>query len=194
MILDDLKSWTGEIEIDNQKFASVQDASNFDFKRISDKSNIYLYRERKNAVTSTIIDDLSKFSLVKITVKKYMTMKSTPMFDFMQVWNNDNPMPLLTMVGNVEKQTNGMYYMHLHGDITGEPIDYCLKCGREITNEVSRYFGMGPVCGEHNYTNPFETREELRAAIEEYRQNYINKITWDGWIIKSAIVKAEVIN
>ena len=157
MILDDLKSWTGTIEIDGQKFDSIQDASNFDFNSVTDKSNILLCRAKNNAKNQRSIASISEFKLVKITVKKYMTLKSTPSFDFMKVWNKDIPMPLLTMVGNVEKETAGMYYMHLHGDITGEPINYCLKCGREITNDVSRYFGLGPVCGEHNYTKPFDS-------------------------------------
>ena len=193
MILDDLKNWTGAIEINRQKFASVQDALNFDFNSISNNSSIYLYKHSENAVKRSPVLNLSNFKQVKISVKRYMTEKSTPDFDFMKVWNNDIPMPLLTMVGIAEKETNGMYYMKLHGDITGQPIDYCLRCGREITNKVSKYFGMGPVCGNHNYTNPFDTEEELKLAIDEYRMNYISKITWEGWVIKSAITKSEII-
>lgn len=192
-ILNDLNAWTGAIEINGQKFASVQDASNFDFKSVSTDSSIILYRERKNATPARPVADLSIFKQVRVTVKRYMTEKSTPTFDFMRAWNNDNPMPLMTMVGNVEKSTNGMYYMKLHGDITGQPIQYCLRCGREITNEVSQYFGMGPVCGSHNYVNPFDSKAELQSAINDYRKNYINKITWEGWVIKSAITNAEVI-
>jgi hypothetical protein len=50
---------------------------------------------------------------------------------------------------------------------------------------------MGPECGGHNYTNPFESEEELKSAVESYRKNYLQKITWSGWIIKSAIIERE---
>ncbi len=190
-ILDDLKSWKGEIEINGQKFDSIEDANSVDFSSFSDNSSIYLYRKRKNSIQSVFVQSLSDLKTVKITVKRYMTEKAKPSFDFMQNWNNNVPMPLMTMVGTIEKETAGMYYMKLYGDITGEPLNRCLKCGREITNDVSKYFGMGPICGNHNYVNPFDTVTELKAAIENYRRNYLNKITWEGWVIKSAITKME---
>lgn len=193
MILDDLKSWSGTIEIDGQKFDDIESASNFDFESVSDNSRIILSKKRKTAKYADIQRNLSNFQRVRISVKRYMTEKSTPSFDFMKVWNNDIPMPLMTMVGTVEQETPGMYYMSLYGDTTGQPVQYCLRCGREITNSVSQYFGMGPVCGSHNYVNPFDSEEELKLAIEDYRMNYLNKITWKGWVIKSAITKSEVI-
>ena len=124
----------------------------------------------------------------RITVKPYMTKKATPEFDFMAKWNNDNPMPLMTMVGEKVKETKGMVYMELHGDITAEITDRCLACGKPITNPVSRYFGMGPVCGGHNYVSPFADDESLKAAVGEYRKK-LQSITWSGWVIKSAITE-----
>ena len=122
----------------------------------------------------------------KIKVKPYMTNKSVPGFDFMQKWNNDNPMPLRIMVGDVIKETPGMVYMKLHADILSEKTCVCMKCGRPITNPVSMYFGMGPECGQHGYTNPFNSEEELKKAVESYKKE-LNNITWEGWVIKSAI-------
>jgi hypothetical protein len=61
-----------------------------------------------------------------------------------------------------------------------------MKCGRELTNPVSQYFGIGPECGGHNYINPFETEEELKAAVKDM-QEQLKEIKWTGWIIKSAI-------
>lgn len=127
----------------------------------------------------------------RITVRQYMTKPATPEFDFMARWNNNNPMPLRTMVGTVEKETRGMVYMKLHGDIYAKQICTCMKCGRELTNPVSQYFGIGPECGGHNYVNPFNTEEELRNAVSEYRAKLQN-ITWEGWIIKSAILDDEM--
>ena len=128
----------------------------------------------------------------RITVKSYMTKKATPEFDFMLRWNNDNPMPLRTMVGTVEKETKGMVYMKLHGDIYAEKICTCMKCGRALTNPVSQFFGIGPECGGHNYVNPFNSDAELKAAVSVYKAQ-LQKIKWSGWIIKSAITEKEEI-
>ena len=120
-----------------------------------------------------------------------MTKKSTPDFNFMQKWNNDIPMPLKTMVGTIEKETNGMVYMKLHGDLYQKVTTRCLKCGKPITNHVSQYFGMGPECGNHNYVNPFNTEAELKEAVEKYRIEVLQNIKWEGWIPKSAILTKE---
>ena len=99
-------------------------------------------------------------------------------------------MPLRTMIGTIEKETRGMVYMKLHGDIYAERICTCMKCGRTLTNPVSQYFGIGPECGGHNYINPFNSEEELKAAVSEYRKTLQN-ITWEGWIIKSGLLVFE---
>lgn len=126
--------------------------------------------------------------MYKITVRQYMTKPATPEFNFMAQWNNDNPMPLRTMVGDIIQETRGMYFMRLHGDITEKVTRTCMKCGREITNPVSQFFGMGPECGNHGYVNPFDTEEELQKAVEAYKKE-LNNIIWTGWVIKSAITE-----
>lgn len=129
----------------------------------------------------------------KITVKGYMTKEATPEFDFMAKWNNNKPMPLRTMIGTKEKETRGMVYMNLHGDIFAKKIMVCMKCGRPITNPVSQFFGMGPECGGHNYVNPFNSEAELNEAVGAYRKQ-LQKITWSGWVIKSAILNESLID
>lgn len=121
-----------------------------------------------------------------IKVKKYMTQKSTPDFDFMAKFNNDNPMPYMIMTGEVEKRTARMVYMNLHADIIKDINHTCMCCGKPITNKVSQYFGIGPICGKHNYINPFDSEEELNNAVEEYRKTLLN-VKWEGWIPISAI-------
>ena len=108
--------------------------------------------------------------MYKIKVKNYMTKKSTPSFDFMLKWNNDNPMPMRVMVGDKLEETRGMVKMQLHADICEKITETCMKCGRPLTNPVSRFFGIGPECGGHNYVNPFDTDEELKKAVESYRE------------------------
>lgn len=182
-----LKDYKGTIEINGEKYDSVKDAIKR-FKSGCDTVMIKLSSNNHKAVT-----EQPRAVQKKITVKKYMTQKSTPEFTFMKEWNNDVPMPLRTMIGTVEKETRGMVYMKLHGDITSEKTQRCLMCGRVITNPVSQYFGMGPECGGHNYVNPFYNEDELKAAVGEYRKK-LQKMTWEGWLPKSSILTEEVIN
>ena len=194
MIWDELKEWPGAVEVDGTVYPSVEEARNSLSGESFNFSNIKLCDKIKRATERKIERPVSVGDTVyKITVRQYMTKSATPEFDFMAKWNDNNPMPMRTMVGTVEKETSGMVYMHLHGDITSEVTQYCMKCGRAITNPVSKFFGMGPECGGHNYTNPFESEDDLKSAVERYRRTYLQKITWSGWIIKSAILEREEI-
>ena len=184
-----LSKWNGTIEMNGTCYDSIQSAKSVldgltgDVHLIlrSKKSQV---EKEKSKVKSVESDE------VRVTVKQYMTKHATPNFDFMAKWNNDNPMPFRTMTGVKVKETKGMVYMKLHGDIWAEQIDVCMCCGRALTNPVSRYFGIGPECGGHNYINPFDSDEELKKAVGDYRQKLIN-VKWEGWIIKSAITKEE---
>ena len=194
MIIEQLQNWKGTVEINGVIYNSINDTSNIDLKQINDSITIKLHTTNKN-VSERKIDSINSDSetVYRIFVKQYMTKKSTPTFDFMLRWNNDKPMPLRTMIGTVVKETKGMVYMKLHGDITTKQTTRCMMCGKPITNPVSQYFGMGPQCGGHNYVNPFESEEELMAAVEKYRTEYLQKITWEGWVIKSAIEEKEIL-
>ena len=68
-----------------------------------------------------------------------------------------------------------------------------MNCGKVITNPISKYFGMGPECGRHNYVNPFNSDAELKEAVDTYKREVLSKITWSGWVIKSAITEMEEI-
>lgn len=190
-----LKDWSGAITIDDTEYASYNDIpSNF---VLTDKVRIILHPAKKSVEvpkverteTSTKVD-LNENTQYRIKVKKYMTKTATPDFDFMAKWNNNIPMPLRVMVGEKVKETRGMIYMVLHGDILEERTLSCMKCGKPITNPVSQFFGMGPECGGHNYVNPFESEAELKEAVENYRKQ-LRDLVWEGWIIKSAIEELE---
>lgn len=182
-----LQNWKGKVEINGVMYDSIQDTNVNNL--VNSTINIKLHPPIKptvktngNGVTNT---DTQEF---RITVKKYMTQKSSPDFDFMSKWNNDNPMPYRTMTGIKIKETRGMVYMKLHGDIWTEKISVCMCCGKTLTNPVSQYFGIGPECGQHGYTNPFESETELKAAVKSMKKQ-LNNVTWEGWIIKSAITE-----
>ena len=181
-----IANWKGAVEINGKLYENVQDAIS-DFETFNDDIHIVLHSAKKNASTSVTehqsIESVQSATQYKITVKKYMTQKGNPSFDFMTKWNKDVPMPLRTMIGTVEKETRGMVYMKLHGDIYAEKICTCMKCGRALTNPVSQFFGIGPECGGHNYVNPFSSQEELKAAVSAYKMQLQN-IKWEGWIIK----------
>ena len=113
-----------------------------------------------------------------------MTQKATPDFDFMAKWNNDNPMPLRTMIGTAEKETRGMIYMKLHG--FAKPTITCACCGKELTNPISRHYGIGPIC--LSKLGIARDIEDVSGISEE-----LVNITWEGWIIKSAIIEQEAV-
>ena len=123
-----------------------------------------------------------------IKVQQYMTKPSTPDFNFQSRWNNDVPMPFRIMKGRVLKETRGMVMM----DCYAVPLktDVCMRCGRPLSHPVSRLYGIGPECGEHAHINPFNTEEELYAALEDVKNKLLN-IRWRGWIIKSAIEECQ---
>nr|DAR86752.1 MAG TPA: hypothetical protein [Caudoviricetes sp.] len=120
----------------------------------------------------------------RITVKKYMTDPATSTFDFHSKWNDDKPMPLIVMQGSIEKETRGMYYMKLNGK--AEPTSVCMCCGKKLTNPVSRLYGVGPDCGDRIGLIRIETEQEAREKWEEISK-YLAGISWEGWVIKSAI-------
>ena len=173
MIQDLLKDWKGEILIDDNAVV--------DFKTLSSNSHIKLLAKRKNANKAKIeaVDDTIEYL---IEVKKYMTEKASVGFDFMAKWNNDNPMPMRIMQGTIEKETRGMQYMKLHG--LAKPTIICRCCGKELTNPISRHYGIGPIClGKIGIARDIDD-------IENIKEELVN-ISWEGWIIKSAIKRQE---
>lgn len=181
-------NWEGELEINGTRYKSVVDIPK-DIQIDSDTTVLLIPKQTVSAGQNTQASDTE----YRVTVRKYMTNKATPTFDFMAKWNNNVPMPLMTMIGTIEKETPGMYYMNLRADTLFTTVDRCMNCGKVITNPVSKYFGMGPECGRHNYVNPFNSDDELKEAADTYKREVLSKITWSGWVIKSAIKEWEVI-
>lgn len=177
-----LQSWKGKVDINGKSYADIKQATS-DFKTDSDTIHIFLHSAHKNASMSAETCQNEEY---KITVKQYMTRKASPDFDFMVKWNNDNPMPLRIMTGTVEKETKGMVYMKLHG--VGEKTITCMRCGKELTNPISRLYGVGPEC---IHKIPMFANINIEEA-ERIRDELV-KVTWEGWIIKSAIITKEEI-
>ena len=175
-----LKDWKGELQIDDKRYTSV-DACISAFKQLSTDTHIILHSNAKNANTS-VVDTLNEKIQYRITVKKYMTEPANPGFDFMAKFNNDNPMPLRTMVGTIEKETKGMVFMKLHGQ--AEQVVRCMRCGRLLTNPVSQHYGIGPECmSKLGFVCDIDDVATIKKKLVD--------ITWEGWIIRSAITERE---
>ena len=170
-MLSMLKSWQGTVEVNDNSYESIQDVLKANFQP---EGNIHiklhpLIKKAENGAGNAKKSHSSDTEHVEyiITVKKYMTEPATPQFDFMAKWNNNRPMPLRIMTGYAVKETRGMIYMKLHGDMYAETMCTCMKCGKRLTNKISQYFGIGPECGGHNYVSPFETQEELDTSSSQ---------------------------
>ena len=184
-----IESWKGAVEVDGVKYDSVQ-ALTSSSKTFSDKVHIVLHANAKNVTEKRT--ELKKQSVeastdnteYRITVKKYMTQPASVGFDFMEKWNKNKPMPMRTMQGTVEKETRGMVYMNLHG--FGQKTITCACCGKELTNPVSRHYGIGPIClGKLGIVSAIDDVENIKEQLE--------RIKWSGWIIKSAIINRKEI-
>lgn len=120
----------------------------------------------------------------QVTVKSWMrTYKSD---FFLSQWNKE-PMPYITMTGKLLDRTANLYKMALRVDYqTSDKSTTCLKCGKPLSNPVAQYFGVCQSCGCYEYSEPFDTQEELMSAVNAYKEG-LKEITWEGAICKSAI-------
>ena len=182
--------WNGRVLVNGQESTDNVDLTALVGKKVVIELFPSVEAPKKEEPTTHVEPVKNRTGEYRITVKKYMTEPSSPRFDFMEKWNNNNPMSLRMMTGTIEKETRGMVYMHLHGDMYAEKMCTCMKCGRILTNPVSQYFGIGPECGGHGYTSPFEDEAQLKEAVAEYRKKLMN-VQWSGWIIKSSITEQE---
>ena len=186
-MLNLLKDYKGAVEVNGQSFDSFDSALKV-LKNFDGQLTIVLNKGAGERVSqaSQQVEEVAGDKIYRIKVRQYMTRPSTPQFDFHDKWNNGNPMPMRIMVGRKLKETKGMVRMELWGEITEEVATYCMRCGRTLTNPVSKYFGIGPECGNHGYNNPFDDEEELKRAVKEVDKQ-LREIKWTGWVIKSAI-------
>ena len=177
-------TWKGCVEVDGVVYDSVAafNAANLHFSKDSRIRLLPAGKASNTAKTGVRQDPVEEIQEVRVTVKPYMTKPASPEFDFMARWNNNKPMPLRVMEGVRVKETPGMVYMRLHG--MGKPTICCNICGKELTNPVSRHYGIGPIClAKLGIDNDIEDVSGIREKLVD--------IKWEGWIIKSAILREE---
>ena len=182
-MLSMLQGWKGKVEVNGQLFDNIRLVPSSMLS--NSELNIKLHPVAEQTATRQASDVESAVTEVgdkqyEITVKAYMTRKASPEFDFMAKWNNDNPMPLRTMCGVVDKETRGMVHMKLRG--VGKEEIHCMRCGRQLTHPVSRHYGIGPEC-----MSKLGIVADI-DDIENIKEQLVN-VEWAGWIIKSAITE-----
>lgn len=191
-----LTAWQGPCEINGIRYSSIN-AFISENKPISGRITINLLSNTEKRLPEGNKPDKTEIKKstdpekkesegcrFRITVKKYMTEQSSPGFDFMAKRNNDRPMPLRTMEGEILQETRGMVKMHLKG--FGEATCNCMRCGRTLTNPISRHYGIGPEC--MSKLGLVRDINDVSGIIED-----LAEIEWEGWVIKSAIVEKEVV-
>ena len=185
-----LKNWEGKVTVDGSEYNSITDVNFSDmkgsFRILLHPKQLKAVNERQRTsethVTALTSGAPERTGEIKIKVKPYMTKPGTPEFDFMTKWNNDIPMPLVEMAGVKLKETRGMVYMKLHG--LAEPVITCRRCGKTLTNPVSRKYGIGPECmSKLGFAFDIDDIDNITEAL-------VN-VEWEGWIIKSAILEEE---
>lgn len=186
-MLNLLKDYKGAVEVNGQSFDSLDSALK-GLKNFDGQLTIVLNKGAGERVSqaSQQVEEIAGDKIYRIKVRQYMIKPSTPESDFHDKWNSGNPMPMRIMVGKKLKETKGMVQMELWGEITEDVTTHCMRCGRTLTNPVSKYFGIGPECGNHGYNNPFDDEEELKRAVKEVDKQ-LREIKWTGWVIKSAL-------
>ena len=183
-MLSMLKGWNGKVEINGEEYETITSAI-IKNKALNGRVHIKLYAPNVAGEVSgnskAQVQECNSGE-VRITVKPYMTKPATPEFDFMAKWNNNEPMPLRTMQGIKVKETPGMVYMELHGQ--GQETITCLRCGKTLTNPISRHYGIGPEC---------MNKLGIMCNIEDVdtiKEKLVDK-KWCGWVIKSSILEEE---
>lgn len=179
MLIEMLNNWAGAVEVNGTCYDSVKDLPKSIIEGFSKQIDIKLHPKTENVIQSKK-ETIS--GLYKITVKSYMTKRSTPEFDFMSKWNNNTPMPLRTMTGTKLKETKGMVYMQLHGQ--ADAICTCMRCNKQLTNPISQHYGIGPECmSKLGIVADINDIDTIKKKLVD--------VVWEGWIIKSAILKEE---
>lgn len=179
--LKQLQGWQGRINVNGTEYDTVNSVP--DTVELVGATITLLPKVNKE-VRRVKVEDSTDNREHLITVKQWLTQPATLEFDYNDRMNKGVPMPLRTMQGTIVKETAKSVYMHLHGST--KPVVHCMRCGRELTNPISRHYGLGIECiqkvGIVADINEVEKIKEQLVKIEGY---------W--WIPKSSILSDEIV-
>ena len=181
MSFDFLSKYPGKIKVNGQSISRLRVADYL--QTCSGDIEIKLIPER--FIDTQDDEEVQKIVEYDVYVKSYMLNKSTDDFNFMRVWNNDIPMPLRLMRGEIIQESRSMYKMKLHG-IVNKTI--CSRCGRELYNATSKIVGIGPECASVlGVEVSMFNKQASEQFIKEMEQKIRNTV-WEGWVPKTAIL------
>ncbi len=189
-MLNKLIDYKNSIEVNGIKFTNAHEAIKH-FSGFNGPVKIILNKKEqvKENKKEVVKNNEVQEKTYRIKVRQYMTKH----WDFNNNYNAGIPVPMRVMVGKELQETKGMVKMELWGEITEKFNSHCMRCGKQLTNNVSKYLGIGPECGGHGYVNPFNTQEELKEAVKQMNKQ-LKEVKWTGWIIKSAIEEKTLLN
>lgn len=186
-----LLNWNKPLKVNGIVFLDSQDA----YEYFKDKDvEVTVELNYKQAKKVEVIEQETT-NIYRIEVRQYMTRKSTFGFTFMKEFNNDVPMPYRTMYGEVLEENKGLVKMKLHARAEKDST-VCMKCGRQLTHEVSKFYGLGPDCGGHGHQAPDSVMKRIadkEEAFKEIDRHLRETVTWEGWIIKKAIQSKQLV-
>ena len=166
-MIKQLTGWKGKVCVNGVEYGSVGEMPTIPL----DSSTVITLipnKVREKAVLQEVTDNRERV----FTVRQWMTRV------------DNNPMPMRTMVGRVEKQTQKAVYLKLHGQAL--PVITCMRCGRTLTNPISRHYGIGPECIQKlGMCFAVEDVEQIKEALVD--------VKWEGFVPKSAILENEVL-
>lgn len=175
--LKQLRGWAGRIVVNGTEYEGVDSVP--DTIELATIKLLPKVEQRRVKV-----EDSTDVKEHLITVKQWLTQPATIEWDYNDRMNKGVPMPLRTMQGTIVKETAKSVYMHLHGST--KPVVHCMRCGRELTNPVSRYYGLGCECISKVgiVANPDE--------VDKIKEQLV-KIEGYWWIPKSSILSDEIV-
>lgn len=159
-----LLGWSGRVVVNGTEYENIGSVPND-----IEIATITLLPKYRRVKVEDVTDDTEHV----ITVRQFMTRVES------------NPMPMRTMVGKIKRETAKAYYMELHGQAL--PVVTCMRCGKTLTNPVSRHYGLGVECLSKVGIVADEN------DIEDIKESMVN-VKWSGWCPKSAIESNEAFN
>lgn len=186
-----LTSFTGKVVVNGKEFDSIKDADAH-FKDYNGGLDIVLEPASSNIKVVDNVPNTKEKTLYKIRVKKWMTKYGKDFF--LNQMNDEGPMPFVTMYGYEIQSTAKLVKMKLWAGLDNTDTDvndvvYCMRCGRPLTNIYSKYLHLGPECGAAEHMQLLASGMSLEEVKQSFREK-LHKITWTGWIVKSAILES----
>lgn len=161
-MIKQLSGWSGRVVVNGTEYENIGSVPNGITPTTITLLPKVVKAENRRVKVEDVTDDTERV----ITVRQFMTRVES------------NPMPMRTMVGKIKRETAKAYYMELHGQAL--PVVTCMRCGKTLTNPVSRHYGLGIECIQ-KVGIPFNADD-----IENIKEAMID-VKWCGWCPKSAV-------